>query len=516
MHTFAEYLRHQRLSRGLTMQALASHLGISPQFISLLESGNRRPSNKLLRRCAAFFNDDINYLTFLAQPIPEAQRRALYESPIAPEYIPRPLRTNVLVQDSEDLLLQNLMALPGLPEPMQDTPFYVTDIPKFPESAATTAVEVIARIKTDSGRFPLKAQAWVRFYEAFFKRVKAGRLAAAADFEALRQWMRVETTGTYPPKLRFLVAAQLGQIRLEQQKFDEARTFFEEAKQSAAEMSDPGAEASVCWSVAQAYRTEGDLFKMLEWLDTALAITDVPPFAIVRCRTDALEVLQLLHRNDETLKTVEDVVILWRSASLEAPQLFKSQSLFRSELTGLETCIRTGDDAEARRWLNRVRAIASRIPVPEIDESRLDLAASQLVLARGRSNQARMKLEALTRGFLPSDDAGRTVRDDIRIQLARIYLLIGETSKAESLIADMAHEPPMRTTLREVNRKTNVAIAHADVQLATERRGAALETLRTAELALNEAIENDPRLDATPLAFVIRNEIQERRQRASE
>jgi len=498
----------------MTMQMLAAELGISPQFISLLESGSRRPSGKLLRRCAAFFQDDINYLTFLAQPIPEAQRRALYESPTAPEYIPRPLRKNVLVQDNEDIFIQSLMSLPGLPEPIEDTPYYVTEMPPFPDHAATTAMEVIRLIKTAPDRFSLKAQAWVRFYEAFYKRVKEGRSAALADFEALREWLRVETTGIYPPKLRYCIALQMGLTRQEQEKFAEAREFFQEAKQYAMDMSDPAAEACVCWSIAQTYRAEGDLLRSLEWLETALAISNIPPFAIARCRTDALETLQLLRRDDDVLRTVEEVIVLWRSASLDAPQLFKSHSLFRAELTGLETSIRKNEEGEARRWLNRVRAIVSRISVSETEMARLDLAASQLVFTRGRPNQARMKLEALSRDFLPNDDWGRTVRDEIRLQLARVYLHIGETGKAESLIADMIHEPPIRTALREVHRKLSVAIAHADVQLATGRRDAALETLKTAELTLNETIEADPRLDGTPFAAAIRSAIQQRRDAA--
>lgn len=497
------------------MQTLALHLGISPQFISLLESGHRRPSQKLLRRCADFFNDDINYLIFLAQPIPEAQRRALYESPVAPEYIPRPLRKQVLAQDSEDLLLQSLFALPGLPDPIEDTPYFATEMPTFLASAATMALEVIRRIKTDRHRYSLKAQAWARFYEAFYKRAQEGRLGAAPDFEALREWMRVESAGIYSSKIRYLVTLHLGLIRQERKKLSEARVFLEEARGYAKEMSDPGAEASVCWSIAQTYRAEGDLFKTLEWLDTALKIENLPPFAIARCQTDRLEILQLLRRDAEVLQTVESVSVLWRSASLKAPQMFKSQWLFYCELYGLETCLRTGDKEGARVWLHRTRAIASRIPVSPFDRARIEWGASWIVFERGRPRHARRKLENLLRQHFPDDDAGRTIRDEVRLLLSRIYLHLGDSAKAETLLAEIAHEPPIRTTLREVHRRMSLALAQADVHLANAQTNAALKTLQDAERTLNQALADDPRLEETPFVAFLRRALQKRREEAS-
>lgn len=515
MYTFAEYLRHQRLSRGLTMQTLASHLGISPQFISLLESGHRRPSQKLLRRCAEFFNDDVNYLNFLAQPIPEAQRRALYESPVAPEYIPRPLRAQVLAQDSEDLLLQNLFALPGLPDPLEDTPYFATDMPEFPTSAAAVALEVIQQLKTERHRYSLKAQAWARFYEAFYKRAQRGRREAAPDFEALREWMRIESAGTYSSKIRYLLALHLGLIRQEQERFSEARAFFEEARGYATEMSDSGAEASVCWSIAQTYRAEGDLFQMLEWLDTALRIENLPPFAIARCQTDRLEILQLLRRDTEVLQAVENVSVLWRSASLKAPQALKSRLLFHCELCGLETCFKMGDEEGARIWLNRTRAIASRIPVSPFDKARIEEGAAWLVFERGRPRHARGKLEELLRQYFPEDDAGRTIRDEIRFLLIRVYLHLGDVNKAEALLVEMGHEPPLRTTLREIHRRMSLALAQVDFQLATDSIETVRETLQSAERTLNQILVDEPRLEGTPLVTLFRGALQARRDRVS-
>ncbi len=57
----AERLKKAREEAGLTQEAFARSLDLSPEFISLLESGKRKPSLDTLSRMAAFFHRDMSY-----------------------------------------------------------------------------------------------------------------------------------------------------------------------------------------------------------------------------------------------------------------------------------------------------------------------------------------------------------------------------------------------------------------------------------------------------------------------
>ena len=80
---FAEFLREQRLARGVTTVLLAEQLEVSPQYISHLERGRRRPSRAFMARCAALLRVDVEYIRFLAQPIPEMKTMFSRATPIS-------------------------------------------------------------------------------------------------------------------------------------------------------------------------------------------------------------------------------------------------------------------------------------------------------------------------------------------------------------------------------------------------------------------------------------------------
>lgn len=48
-------IRDLRQSRGFTQQQLAIHLKISPEHLSRIENGNRKPSWQLQKRLESFF-----------------------------------------------------------------------------------------------------------------------------------------------------------------------------------------------------------------------------------------------------------------------------------------------------------------------------------------------------------------------------------------------------------------------------------------------------------------------------
>lgn len=66
MHRFGEKLRKLRTHHGMTARELAVSLGYtaySNSYISLIESGKRRPSLNFVLRAAHFFNVSAEHLT---------------------------------------------------------------------------------------------------------------------------------------------------------------------------------------------------------------------------------------------------------------------------------------------------------------------------------------------------------------------------------------------------------------------------------------------------------------------
>jgi transcriptional regulator with XRE-family HTH domain len=52
-------IRRRREERGIPAYVLAKSLGISPAYISLIESGKKVPSEDIARRIAAALADDV-------------------------------------------------------------------------------------------------------------------------------------------------------------------------------------------------------------------------------------------------------------------------------------------------------------------------------------------------------------------------------------------------------------------------------------------------------------------------
>ncbi|GIX06260.1 MAG: hypothetical protein KatS3mg115_0663 [Candidatus Poribacteria bacterium] len=365
--TFAEYLRHRRLSHHLTMEELARQLSVSPQFISLLENGKRRPSEKVVRRCAQVFGDDVNYVRFLAQPVPEEQKRALLESPHAPDYLPAELRSNVSFLEADDRLIQELLNVPGPPPPEEDTPFSFSPFEELSPEEYSLVRGLIARIQGCPDRFSPKVRAWADFYEAYYRRCREGRLAAYRSFALTEQRMEQNSEVSYPPKLRYLLSLQLAQAEWEMGEWDAAKAHL----QSAAELADRSGEedgyAVALWLLARLLEEQGQLLEARDLLHQVLSREEIGAFARARCLLDRIAISHLLSEDAEVLGWVAQAGRLWRTRSLDAPQVEKSRALLLVELVGAWSALRLGRRAEARRWLSRARSMRLRVePTPEL------------------------------------------------------------------------------------------------------------------------------------------------------
>ncbi|MDP2704003.1 MAG: helix-turn-helix transcriptional regulator [bacterium] len=205
--TFATWLRERRLHFELTMAELSGQLRVSPQFISLLESGRRYPSDKLVQRCAKKLEEDLNYLRFLAQRIPAKEKEALLRSPSAPEFLRRISYAEPNIEGSDDILMQKLLDGTGLLRPDNElASHYFTGEMSLQESRAQFQWSLVKNICKDRERFSANVVGWADFYDAFFM-VDSGLAEPAREkFSGLHRRLLLETTEAYPLKLRFLVA----------------------------------------------------------------------------------------------------------------------------------------------------------------------------------------------------------------------------------------------------------------------------------------------------------------------
>jgi transcriptional regulator with XRE-family HTH domain len=84
---FGDTIRELRSAKGLTLRALGEKVGVSYAYISKVENGKLDfgdyPSADLIRRLAAALDADEDELLLLAEKIPEAIRRRLFERPDA-------------------------------------------------------------------------------------------------------------------------------------------------------------------------------------------------------------------------------------------------------------------------------------------------------------------------------------------------------------------------------------------------------------------------------------------------
>jgi len=78
---FGEILRGLRTSAGLGIKRLAPDLGVSYTYLSKLENKDIRPSEKLVRRVARYFDYDADRLLMSTGRIPEEILEILREHP---------------------------------------------------------------------------------------------------------------------------------------------------------------------------------------------------------------------------------------------------------------------------------------------------------------------------------------------------------------------------------------------------------------------------------------------------
>lgn len=90
---FGDKIRALRRAKGLTLRALGEQVGVSHAYISKVENGRLvfcdYPSEALIRKLAKALDADEEEMFLLAEKIPEAMRRRIFERPDAFRQIAR-------------------------------------------------------------------------------------------------------------------------------------------------------------------------------------------------------------------------------------------------------------------------------------------------------------------------------------------------------------------------------------------------------------------------------------------
>jgi len=104
--TLGDRLRELRLAAGLSQRALASKVSVTFPHISKIESGDERPSDRLLEELADALDADADELLLLGNRLPEDLAETVAEkSSRAPEFL-RSWRSGEITDEDVDKLLR--------------------------------------------------------------------------------------------------------------------------------------------------------------------------------------------------------------------------------------------------------------------------------------------------------------------------------------------------------------------------------------------------------------------------
>lgn len=446
MLTFAEFLAKRRAALGMSMTELAAHLSITPQYISLLESGRCHPSKKLQERCARFFGEELDYIRFLAQNLPPVQKEALLRSPVAFPFLSRRFqepREALLPSDAEDAFIRELFR-------------YVEEGNLTSERRLfyERLLAEIASTREGRPRFSAKARAWGTFYEILLSSDEPA--SVAKRLEAL--WAQIEAE-PYPDELRWETSRRLARVQKDLGALVEAASSYERAASYARLLEDTSGLLDAYQEAFRAYRDVGRVEEALSMLRRAVETEGIPAVVRAHLYVDQARLLYELGDFERAVEPVRQAVRIWRLRSLEVPD--KTARLVSTQVLGLHLFVERQESLEARQWLGRIRSTLSRITEEDlplawkrryIAES--DLHSAVLMVAQGRWNHARKHVEEVREQFdnevLAFADADDKTLFHLRLMLWGGFAVRGQghlseaRARAQNVIESASLNDPVR------------------------------------------------------------------------
>jgi len=193
-----KHLKELRETKNLTPQDLADKLGVTPQYIYMIESGNAKPSERRLNELAAALGDLADeFLTTAVERVEDEFAARLKEAGLSPEEIDEAAR-RVSARVKENVVLGN--------EPLRIArgPASEEDIWRAMEGG-----EDIVAMETLGSHMPDKASAsdYARSVKDDFGAAPSGATAAAGPRSQSRR--RTEQMVTAGPEARIIVNRKL-------------------------------------------------------------------------------------------------------------------------------------------------------------------------------------------------------------------------------------------------------------------------------------------------------------------
>lgn len=85
---FGNFIRTERLKKGVSMREFASAVGLSEPFVSRMERGEvAPPSEGKIQNIASFFAIEPDHLVIMARKLPEGIKEMLFERPLLAPFL---------------------------------------------------------------------------------------------------------------------------------------------------------------------------------------------------------------------------------------------------------------------------------------------------------------------------------------------------------------------------------------------------------------------------------------------
>ncbi len=493
MLTFAEFLTTRRAALGMSMTELAQHLSVTPQYISLLEAAKCNPSRKLQGRCAEFFDEDVDYIDFLAQPMSRQQKQALLKTPAALPFMSRRPTDAVgelapddtpVATDGEDEFIQRLLAPIGAGGVQGGHEFY------------TRLLDEVGAKSNGDYAFSAKARGWAEYYRALLSEQVEGPGSGRSAFERLAASFDETTDGAYPDALRLLTADALATAYARDRDWAKAATAYAEAASRARRVEDTDRLAEATRQAADCYRQLGRVDRIIELYREATSGEDVP--AGIKAEFLIAQATLLCHLGDyeAALEPIYGAVRIWRLRSLDIDG--RTAQLISAQVLGLHCFVQTESRDEARKWLGRVRSTLARVTPDELSpemQERLtalsNLESAAMVVQQGRWNHAWKNLTSVERWLdaddVPSGDADEhaLLRQRIRLLKTEVCLRRGETSQALTIADEIMAHDAMADAVRDKGQHARIWGALAGLLDRSGEKQASQKALSVARKALD-------------------------------
>ena len=444
-------------------------------------------------RCADFFEEDVEYIDFLAQPMSRQQKQALLRTPAALPFLNRrpadaagefAADDTPVATDGEDEFIQRLLDPIRNGGAQSGQEFY------------TRLLDEVSAKSNGDYAFSAKARGWAEYYRAVLAEQVDGPGAGRPAFEKLAASFDEMADSAYPDALRLLTADALATSYARDKNWTQAAAAYAEAANRARRTEDTERLAAATRQAADCYRQFGRVDRVIELYEEATSGEDIP--AGIKAEFLISQATLLCHLGDyaAALEPIHGAVRIWRLRSLDIDG--RTAQLISAQVLGLHCFVQTESRDEARKWLGRVRSTLARVTPEELSpemQERLtalsNLESAAMMVQQGRWNHAWKNLTSVER-WLDADDAPAgdadehaLLRQRIRLLKTEVCLRRGETTQALTIADEILAHDAMADAVRDKGQHARIWGALAGLLDSSGEQQASQKALTVAKEALD-------------------------------